>query len=577
MLKDADKYTIIAIRSDQCRNKYDYPCDVYNPEEPTFYFKCMPDGTCREIEGQPQEGELVCDPSDPDYCHHYECRESANGYKECVEVIDVSPPHVARNSWDCDPDNYNYEDCNPIIKTHYECTQVGECVEVEGDGPDECNPADPNSCFEHLECIEDPTTGQNICVRRPGKMPIDAIPCLNENGSCGDPEPRLVRLCIGNPNGTDCRCQYFETTDPYLEHQCTTDEQCCEPPLRNRCDFQDNGEAICREVEEFGSDLCKENNDCVKYHKACITNSVDGLKYCIEVEGDAPDECGDDLDCRNIGRWMCDGDGNCFFNENALPGIDSCFPGIKECPQQKPYQICVNFGGEYQCVTVYRTVPPLDTCIGDAGCEPIPRTYSVCVYKDNIYQCENQILTEPPPLLCHEDPNCSPPPDAICSLEANCDKDYGNANLHWSISFKNIGFKKANIYYKTENDANYTFFRETTSTRGDLKFTELNCCQNIIFKMICWDILGLIRTNCTVETQPVRINPIILLRHNCPNFLVNINNLDASEILGYTLYVKKCLMAPLMLLGSLCMLLHQQMTKDYLINKLGIQYMLQKF
>lgn len=511
MLKDADRYKIVAIKSDQCRYIYTSPCNT----TVQTYHKCFSDGSCREVMGTPKIGELVCDPNQEDSCYHYECIDIGHGYIECAKVFDTTQRDHVPNL--CDPNDNAFAACHPLVPKRYVCTPTGDCVLEESYGPNQCDPEDPNrTCFSHLECREDDRTGIKICVNVPGRATADSILCDVEGEICESISTRKVWLCVGDYESTNCFCKEYETNDPNKKSNCTNHADCCKPKFRTKCKGAD-----CILVEELGHNECElgiNSASCAEYHKECVENPISGVKKCVLVLGAGEDKCDGSTQCQIFYWNECDPNGNCVQKSGSSPQLDACVPGFKECSVEQPYNVCVKKpDGSSACEERWSIVPPLYTCTEDT-------------------ECNNVVIDEPEPPI----PPGGEAATAQCQLLVTCEKDYGYAKVSYKAIMTGVKFKEVRIYYKMPSDINYTFWKKSDLDQDVLTFTDINCCENITFKMLVYGVDGISRASCTTQSNtPLTIEPILTMGYLCPSAFVYVQNLQEAEVLGFDLYYKE--------------------------------------
>jgi hypothetical protein len=529
---EAVKYEIVAIRSDQCVTNYNAPCELHQDTPDKFFYKCV-NGECLKQDGAPNPEDILCDPNISGYCFHYECRDQGKGYKECIKF------NIPGNST-CSP-NGSFEQCNSIIPTHYECDN-GECIEKTGAGINQCDPSIPGSCGAYLACIPDPISGGSICRKMSGSPPPGTKFCSIE-GTRTECETTIGTYwkCAGNQNGSDCRCEQVIGNNPD-ECDPITNKPCCTPPSRKTCiDINDQGDKVCRSIEEYGLSDCNRDENCLTFHKECVLNHITGLKDCINVEGIAPDQCQAHDDCRDKGAYVCR-DGNCVWDPNTRQP-NECYPGIdtRKCQLDREWRICAIVNGEHKCITIIsQNSPGGVSCTYDSEC--VPRTRKVC--RNNL--CVEEIGAGPDECnTLGEDTLCAAPiiiPTAQCSLHTICEKDFGNVTLAWNTYFSGIGMKDIKFYYKVGNNPIYTYWRSVTERNGTITFTEQPCCTSpLTFKMIATGIDNITKTTCTSSTYPRLVSPRINISFSCPNIMITVSGIQSAEVLGYELYWKEVL------------------------------------
>ena len=206
---------------------------------------CLNDGVCDDTYGEPSDSPdcAECTDGETQSCNLPQvpgtCGICNAGLKTCLNgewgICDqVVPPveeicdNILDDDCDCNADLLD-ADC---VYTHLEC-QNEQCVEVDGEGFDQCSADTECIIPTYLECQNEQ--------------------CIELNGTGAD--------------------------------QCTIDLDCAAPTHLECVNEQ------CIEVNGEGSNQCTADNDCEITHLECIGET------CAEIAGVGPDQCSDNLDC----------------------------------------------------------------------------------------------------------------------------------------------------------------------------------------------------------------------------------------------------------------------------------------
>jgi beta propeller repeat protein len=206
---------------------------------------CLNDGVCDDTYGEPSDSPdcAECTDGETQSCNLPQvpgtCGICNAGLKTCTNeewgICDQVVPPVAE---DCSNGLDDDCDCNTdlldadCVYTHLEC-QNEQCVEVDGEGFDQCSADTECIIPTYLECQNEQ--------------------CIELNGTGAD--------------------------------QCTIDLDCAAPTHLECVNEQ------CIEVNGEGSNQCTADNDCEITHLECIGET------CAEIEGVGPDQCSINLDC----------------------------------------------------------------------------------------------------------------------------------------------------------------------------------------------------------------------------------------------------------------------------------------